>query len=266
MLFLCQHLTLHFNKQPYLWRRLKSSRLLQSLINVEDNVTYLWSAQQFSARWLAQKSHPCYCLLMWVDVSASGLFQDQTIVLGGCVSASFCSSSDLGYLSSGWILLLCCRAVQPAGPCNLQWHTMTRASVQISVLKQKRPQQMWHCKTTSRKLSRLWYSNLKCVRVCVCDRESSTLLLTAEITSPADLRTVLCHGGSWNNDLTFEPQSAPDQMVDLLIKYLSAPGNYPTSVLLFSGHCITGSWSSTKKFIFLAERQLIPSWISADFA
>lgn len=83
-------------------------------------------------------------------------------------------------------------------------------------------------------LSRLWYSNLRrCVCVLEKTTKSSTLFLTAEITSPAELRTVLHHGGSWNNDVAFEPQSGPDQMVDLPIKYLSAPGNYPTSVWLF---------------------------------
>ena len=65
--------------------------------------------------------------------------------------------------------------------------------------------------------------------VCVLERMSvsGTLLLTAEITSPAGLRAVLHHGDSWNNDVTFEPQPASHQMVDVLIKYLSAPGNYP---------------------------------------
>lgn len=78
--------------------------------------------------------------------------------------------------------------------------------------------------------------------VCVLEkmRESSTLLLTAEITSPAGMRTVLHHGVSWNNDVTFEPQPGPDQMVDFLIKYLSAPGNYATSVWLSDGHCKMG--------------------------
>lgn len=76
--------------------------------------------------------------------------------------------------------------------------------------------------------------------MCVRERESYTLLPTAEITSPADLGTVLHHGGSWNNDMTSEPQPGPDQMVDLLIKYLSAPGNYPTSVWLSGVYCNTG--------------------------
>lgn len=31
------------------------------------------------------------------------------------MSPSFCSSHNLGYLSSGWIFLLCCQAVQPTG-------------------------------------------------------------------------------------------------------------------------------------------------------
>lgn len=44
-------------------------------------------------------------------------------------------------------------------------------------------------------------------------RESSTLLLAAEITSPAGLRAVLHHGGSWNNDVTFEPQPGPGQVI-----------------------------------------------------
>lgn len=87
---------------------------------------------------------------------------------------------------------------------------------------------------------RLGYSNRSDVYVLEKMRESATLLLTAEITSPAGLRTVLHHGGSWNNDVTFEPQPWPDQMLDSLIKYLSAPGNYPTSAWLFDGHCKTG--------------------------
>lgn len=97
---------------------------------------------------------------------------------------------------------------------------------------------MWHCKITWLQIRRPGYSNLK---LCVCWRkgERGPVLLTAEITSPAALRTVLHHGGSWNNDVTFEPQPGPDQMVDFLIKYLSAPGNYPTSVWLFDGHCKT---------------------------
>lgn len=43
----------------------------------------------------------------------------------------------------------------------------------------------------------------------------AALLLTAEITSPADQRAVLHHGGSWNSDVTFEPQPVPDQTVGL---------------------------------------------------
>lgn len=45
--------------------------------------------------------------------------------------------------------------------------------------------------------------------------ECAALLLTAEITSPADQRAVLHHGGSWNSDVTFEPQPVPDQTVGL---------------------------------------------------
>lgn len=77
-------------------------------------------------------------------------------------------------------------------------------------------------------------------------RESSTPLLTAEITAPAGLRTVLHHEGSWIHDVTFEPQPGPDQMLDFLIKYLSAPVNYPTSVWQFDGHYKTGCWPSTE--------------------
>lgn len=129
----------------------------------------------------------------------------------------------------------------PQGDATYSAHSATRALVQISVLKQNNRCDI--AKPLSLQLSRLGYSNLKCC-FCVCVlekmRERSTLLLTAEITSPAGLRTVLHHGGSWNNDVTFEPQPGPDQMADLLIKYLSAPGNYPTSVWLFGGHCKTG--------------------------
>lgn len=64
---------------------------------------------------------------------------------------------------------------------------------------------------------------------------SGTLLLTAEITSPAGLRAVLHHGASWNNDVTFEPQPASHQMVDTLITYLSAPGNNPFYLFSKSG-------------------------------
>ena len=95
-----------------------------------------------------------------------------------CMSPSFCSSNHLGYLSSGWIFLLCCQAVQPAGRCNLQWHSSIRALVQISVLKQERPQQMRHCKTTSLQLSRLGYSHLKWC-VCVGVKRERELLTVA---------------------------------------------------------------------------------------
>lgn len=78
-------------------------------------------------------------------------------------------------------------------------------------------------------------------------------LHTAEITSPAALRAVLHHGGSWNNDTTSEPQPGPDQMVDFLIKYLSGPSNWPTSVWLFDGHHKVGCWSSTNNTVFRAE-------------
>lgn len=105
------------------------------------------------------------------------------------------------------MLFLARQAVQPTGRCNLQWLPATRATVQISVLKQKRPQQMWHCKTTS------VHSSGDAV-ITPKTRASSKLLLTAEKTSPAGLRTVLHHRGSWNNDVTFEPQLGPDQMGD----------------------------------------------------
>lgn len=132
------------------------------------------------------------------------------------------------------VLLSSCTALTAMQP------TVTRAPVQISVLKQKWPQQMWHCKTTWPRFKPTWVWQSEAV-LCVSEKmsESSTLLLTAEITSPAGLRTVLHHGGSWNSDVTFEPQPGPDQVVDLLIKYLSAPGN-----------CKTGSWWSAEKLLF----------------
>lgn len=139
------------------------------LINREDNVPYHWSEWQLGwhrevARvclWL--RDHSWVYVRVWLNVH--GLFYASTEFPIDCMSPSFCSSNHLGYLSSWWIFVLCCQAVQPTGRCNLQWHSSTRALVQISVLKQMR-----HCKTTSLQLSRLGYSHVKW---CVCWSEKS---------------------------------------------------------------------------------------------
>lgn len=157
------------------------------------------------------------------------------------------SGNDFGHLSSWWIFSLCSQAVQPAELCSLQWYSSNSDLVQICALKQ--PQQMWYCKIPITTLNLTWVKHFDVsVFMCVLKkmRESSAPLLTAEITAPAGLRTVLHHGGSWIHDVTFEPQPGPDQMLDFLIKYLSASVNYPTSVWHFDGHYKTGCWPPTE--------------------
>lgn len=65
---------------------------------------------------------------------------------------------DLGYLSSCWFVVVVHKVM---GRCDLKWHSPTSALLQISVLKQKRPYQMWHCKTP-------YYSEALSIAVCVC--------------------------------------------------------------------------------------------------
>lgn len=124
------------------------------LIKWDDNAAYHWS------EWYVPS-----CRLTHSCPAVSSLFSKYVCVsysvFYDCTWHLFCSWNDPGYVSSGWNFLLFCQAGQPAGRCNLQWHSTTRASVQISVLKQKRPQQMWYCKTTSLEFSRVGYSNVK---------------------------------------------------------------------------------------------------------
>ena len=68
-----------------------------------------------------------------------------------------------------------------------------------------------------------------CLCVYLSCKQHASLLFTAEITSPAALGSVLHHEDSWSNDFTSEPQTGPDQVLELRIKYLSALSNYHTA-------------------------------------
>lgn len=178
---------------------LQDSKWLERLINRVDNVPYLWSEWQPPPPPAPQRVgwHRrcpwCVLIILWLHEhlsceSVCGEIYDW-IIVHDCISPWRCFA---GYLSSRQIFLLCCQAVQPSGRCNLQWHSASRARVQISVLKPKGPQQMWNCKTTYVQLSRLAYGDLKW---CVCVAESEWVRHTVAY--------------SWDNLPCWSESSAP---------------------------------------------------------
>lgn len=141
-----------------------SSKWLQRLINRGDNVPYQngWHGRCPGVSSLFSdymsicqaKESVCVETYSWIRVL-------------NCISPWLHFS---GYSSSRQIFCctaLPCQAVQPTGRCNLQWHSPCRALGQISVLKPKGPQQLWHCKTTYGQLSRRAYGRPEAACMCL---------------------------------------------------------------------------------------------------
>lgn len=135
---------------------------------------------------------------------------------------------------------------------NLQWHSKTNAVVQMSVLKQERPQQMWQCNpsnppiTTSYTYLGIAIWSGECV--CVWRNGESHTVAHSWDNLPCWFENSAPSWGSWNNDVTSEPQPGTDQTVDFLIKYLSAKGNYPASACLMV-NCKISCWSSAENLL-----------------